>query len=93
MPELLNTTEAARRLRLAPQTLNRWRQEGIGPAYVRVGRKVMYQADQLTAWLTAHRETRGRPVALADLDLSLPAFPTFAGDPLAIQRKLRDEWE
>jgi hypothetical protein len=91
MPELLNTVEAAQRLRLNPQTLNRWRRQGIGPAYLRVGKKVMYQADQITAWLTARRETPGEPEALADLALRLPSFPTFRGDPVEIQQAMRDE--
>ena len=93
MPELLNTTEAAQRLRLNLQTLNRWRRQGTGPAYLRVGKKVMYQADQITAWLIAQGETPGEPEALADLTLRLPSFPTFQGDPVKMQQAMRDEWQ
>ena len=64
MPELLNTTEAAQRLRLNPQTLNRWRRQGTGPAYLRVGKKVMYQADQITAWLISPIRLKFRRVVL-----------------------------
>jgi hypothetical protein len=53
----------------------------------------MYQADQITAWLTAQRETPGEPEALADLALRLPSFPTFRGDPVEIQQAMRDEWQ
>jgi Helix-turn-helix domain len=39
--------------------LRKWRREGKGPAYVRVGRSVRYRVDDLDAFLTAHRvETR-----------------------------------
>jgi predicted DNA-binding transcriptional regulator AlpA len=91
MSELLNTVEAAHRLRLNPQTLNRWRRQGTGPAYVRVGKKVMYLEEQITTWLAAHREIPGEPEALADM--KLPLFPSFAGDPVALQRAMRDEWD
>jgi hypothetical protein len=91
MPELLNTTEAAQRLRLNPQTLCRWRKKGTGPAYVRVGKKVMYPDDQITLWLTANRQTPGEPELLADM--RLPPFPSFTGDPVAMQRTMRDEWD
>ena len=93
MPDLLNTVEAAELLRLNPQTLNRWRRQGTGPAYLRVGKKVMYQTDQITAWLTAQRKAPGEPEALADLALRLPSFPTFRGDPAETQRAMRDEWQ
>ncbi|CDH45988.1 helix-turn-helix domain-containing protein [Candidatus Contendibacter odensensis] len=93
MSELLNTVEAAQRLRLNPQTLNRWRRQGTGPAYVRVGKKVMYQENQINTWLTAHREIPGQSVALVDLALQLPRLSAFQGDPLAIQQAMRDEWD
>lgn len=91
MPELLTTMEAAQRLRLNPQTLNRWRRQGTGPAYVRVGKKILYLEEQIMAWLTAHRETPGEPEALAEM--KLPLFPSFTGDPVTLQRAMRDEWE
>jgi hypothetical protein len=33
------------------RTLRRWRQEGRGPAYIKVGRKVMYRPSDIQAWL------------------------------------------
>lgn len=51
---VLTTDEAARRLGLSPRTLERWRQEGTGPAYVRLGRKrTGYRPAALAAFLEA----------------------------------------
>ncbi len=91
MADLLNTQEAAQKLRLAPQTLVRWRREGAGPAFIRLGRKVMYRESQIANWLDVRQETPGEPVAL--VDMKLPEFPSFQGDPVAIQQAMRDEWE
>jgi hypothetical protein len=37
--------------RVSLRTLRRWRQEGSGPAYVKVGRKVMYRPSDVQTWL------------------------------------------
>ena len=44
-----------------PQTLARWRHEGIGPAYVKAGgRRILYRGIDLLDWLQSHRiETAG----------------------------------
>ena len=50
---LLTPTEAAARLRANPRTLERWRTEGTGPAFVKVGpRKVAYRAQDVDAFIT-----------------------------------------
>jgi hypothetical protein len=36
---------------LARQTLARWRCEGSGPAFVKIGRKVAYRAGTIRQWL------------------------------------------
>lgn len=89
MSALLNTVEAAQRLRLNPQTLNRWRRKGTGPAYIRVGKKVMYPDEQIQVWLQEHRKALGQSIALADLALQLPPVLSFIGDPVAIQQAMR----
>ena len=51
---LLTPPEAAARMRLAKQTLARWRCEGGGPRYVRLsGNRVAYRAADIDAWLEA----------------------------------------
>jgi hypothetical protein len=40
---------------VAPQTLARWRYEGNGPAFVKVGRKVLYEAGKVRQWLQLRR--------------------------------------
>lgn len=51
---LLFTHEAARRLRVHPATLRRWRLDGVGPPYLRVGSVYRYPADELEAWIRAN---------------------------------------
>jgi hypothetical protein len=50
---LLTSAEAADYLKVAKQTLAVWRLKGIGPAFVKVGRKVTYDRAMLEAYLAA----------------------------------------
>ena len=59
-PSLLTQSEAARLLGLAPKTLKYWRtrrgqkRSGPGPAYIKLGRKVVrYAMQDLADWLKA----------------------------------------
>jgi excisionase family DNA binding protein len=54
---LLRTAEAARLLAISPDTLKDWRQRRrrAGPAFIRVGRRVRYQIEDLAAYLRRHR--------------------------------------
>jgi predicted DNA-binding transcriptional regulator AlpA len=55
---LLTPAETAARLRLAKQTLARWRCEGDGPRFVRLsGNRVAYRLCDVEDWLT-HRIVR-----------------------------------
>ncbi len=36
---------------IAVQTLARWRCEGTGPKYAKIGRRVVYAADDLATWV------------------------------------------
>jgi excisionase family DNA binding protein len=47
----LTEREAAEYLRVAPRTLQRWRQLGRGPRFVRAGRRVLYRQRDLDDWL------------------------------------------
>jgi predicted DNA-binding transcriptional regulator AlpA len=54
--KLLSEHEAAARLGVAPRSLQRWRTEGQGPAYVRVGpRRIAYDEAELIRWVQGRR--------------------------------------
>lgn len=54
--ELLTSTEAALRLRIAPSTLVDWRFEGIGPPFLRLETgTIRYWRGDVDAWLDAQR--------------------------------------
>jgi predicted DNA-binding transcriptional regulator AlpA len=53
--ELICRKDLARRLGIANQTLARWAVEGTGPAMYRIGRRVMYDVAEVTAWLETRR--------------------------------------
>jgi predicted DNA-binding transcriptional regulator AlpA len=53
MPALLNQREASELLRLSTRTLERMRLTGLGPKYHKCGRRVLYSADHIEAWLAA----------------------------------------
>lgn len=78
-PRLLRTEEAARWLGLSPRTLEKHRCTGAGPAYRKLGGRVVYLVDDLEAWIAASvrrstsyagpvlRRGRGRPAEPAVL--------------------------
>jgi hypothetical protein len=54
--ENLNETEAAKYLGLQNrQTLANWRHMRKGPAYCRVGRRIIYRLEDLDTYLNTHR--------------------------------------
>lgn len=55
-PRYLRTAEAARFLGLSPRTLEKHRIYGTGPAYRKIGARVVYSVADLNAW--ADRGTR-----------------------------------
>lgn len=55
MRQFLTTAEAADLLRLAPQTLNKWRCIGGGPSYLKIGGRVVYDRGALIEWARATR--------------------------------------
>lgn len=56
---LLTTEQAAAWLGVQPYTLRRWRSDGRGPRWVRVGRLSRYRLDDLAAWAEAQAVTPG----------------------------------
>jgi predicted DNA-binding transcriptional regulator AlpA len=59
----LTETEAAVRLGLKVATLRAWRNQGRGPAYVRLGRAVRYLAIDIEDFLQSNRHSP-RPIAV-----------------------------
>ena len=59
----LTETEAAVRLGLKVATLRAWRNQGRGPAYVRLGRAVRYLAIDIDEFLQSNRHSP-RPIAV-----------------------------
>ena len=51
--KLLDTAEAAVYLRLAKQTLAKWRSQGRGPSFVRLGGSVFYRLSELDQFIEA----------------------------------------
>lgn len=77
-PRFLRTKEAAQFLSLSARTLEKHRTYGTGPAYRKLGGRVVYSVDDLEAWaargaVTSTSDPRGRV---------LPAKPqTLPDDP------------
>lgn len=47
-----DTPEAAEYVGVSVPTLNRWRVQGDGPPYVKIGSRVRYRRADLDAWLS-----------------------------------------
>jgi excisionase family DNA binding protein len=56
--EILTPEQTGALLKVNERTLERWRCEGKGPAFVRLGRRVRYRRDDLEAWLVRQRQDR-----------------------------------
>ena len=51
MPPIhLNQIELANRWKISPRTLERWRWAGQGPAFVKLGGRVVYQLDAVETY-------------------------------------------
>lgn len=48
-------TSVALLLNVSERTLERWRVEGSGPAYLKAGRRVLYLQSDIEEWLEASR--------------------------------------
>lgn len=84
-PRFLRTPEAARFLSLSGRTLEKHRTYGTGPAYRKLGGRVVYAIDDLQAWAD-----RGAKTSTSDPGIGtvLPAkrFPASIGGPAANRR-------
>ena len=61
--EYLTTREAAAYLKLSRQFLEgaRYRGDGSGPGYIKLGRAVRYRRSVLDAWMSAHDHSPDKP--------------------------------
>ena len=51
----LTVSEAAQSLGISKSWLDKLRESGAGPAFIRLGRRVVYDARDLEEWAAAHR--------------------------------------
>ncbi len=54
-PLVLDAGETAKRLGLSVSTLAKMRLYGTGPVYSKLGRRVVYQLEDLEIWISANR--------------------------------------
>ena len=61
-PKRYLTTDELGEFNLSKMTCAIWRHKGVGPPYLKIGRKILYDRRLLEKWLAARRVTpRGRP--------------------------------
>ena len=53
-PTNLNQVELAARLKISPRTLERWRWTGQGPAFMKIGGRIIYRIEDVLAHEEAH---------------------------------------
>ena len=64
MPDYLITTEVADLCRTSAETVRYWRHVSKGPRSFKVGRRVLYRAEDVQSWLDAqYAESSGGPHA------------------------------
>jgi excisionase family DNA binding protein len=61
--DLLTISEAAAILRTPVATLRYWRHLGTGPRSFKIGRRVLYRADDLHEWINAQHDHDGTTAA------------------------------
>lgn len=52
------TEEVAEEMRVSPNTLAWWRQQGTGPRWYKLGRRVFYDRADVEAWLNEQKNGR-----------------------------------
>jgi predicted DNA-binding transcriptional regulator AlpA len=78
-PRYLRTPEAARFLGLSGRTLEKHRTYGTGPAYRKLGGRVVYSIDDIQAWasrgaVTSTSDPRGQVLPAKRQEPLAPAF-------------------
>jgi hypothetical protein len=62
-PRHFNQAELARRWRISPRTLERWRWRREGPRYLKMGGRIVYRSDDVTAYEDAQARDPGSELA------------------------------
>ena len=63
--QFLNQVRLADRWQISPRTLERWRWAGEGPAFVKIGGRVVYRLDDVEAYENGRRcESTAQSTAL-----------------------------
>ncbi|MCO6052365.1 helix-turn-helix domain-containing protein [Mesorhizobium sp. RP14(2022)] len=71
--EHLSQRELAKRWRLSPRTLERWRFTGTGPRFLKLGGRCVYRLQEVEAFESAQlRDKAGRTETKADGQESVP---------------------
>ena len=55
---LMRVSQAAARLGVSKSWLDKSRLLGTGPKFVKIGRRVAYDEDDLDAWVESHKQVR-----------------------------------
>ena len=50
MPTFLPPDEAAKAIHTSTRTLERWRRNGDGPKFVKLGGRILYRPEDIDAW-------------------------------------------
>ncbi len=65
MSTMLTERKVAERLGVSRPTLRRWRSDGTGPTWFRIGRRVMYPHAALETWIAARERAPLVPLTTA----------------------------
>jgi predicted site-specific integrase-resolvase len=62
LQDVMTTEESANYLRIKKNTLEVWRLKGIGPVYIKLGRRVLYRKESLEKFMLdcERRSTSGK---------------------------------
>ena len=55
LPSSVDIRRAAESLGMSPRTLEKWRVEGNGPPFLKLGRRVRYSVVDLESWIRTRR--------------------------------------
>lgn len=55
LPTMGTTDDLSAFLSIPKPTLEKWRHQGDGPAYIRLGKHVRYRSEDVEAWLAAQQ--------------------------------------
>lgn len=58
LPPRMTEKEVAAHWRVTPRTLQRWREEGFGPSWLRIGGRILYTRDEVLGYERRQREPR-----------------------------------